>query len=90
MKAIGVVVNEQRLAGAADDLQALPDDLAVVADRERAEALLGRVVEEEVVAAPQVGQVPLDDVPGQVPAREVLEGVDQRSPPRRRWAAPGS
>ncbi len=66
-----------RLGGGADDLEAPAEHLAVVAHREGAEAAHRRAVHEHVAAAAEVGRLPLVHLPGQVPAREVVERVDE-------------
>ena len=79
-------MNESASPGPADDLEAAALKLAVVADLERAESPLGRVVEHHVAAAAEIGGVARLDVPGEVPGREVLEPVVDDRLLRARWA----
>ena len=66
-----------RVASAADDLEAPAEHLAVFADLERPVAAFRGGVHHDVAAAAEVLHRPSLHLPGQVPGREVLEGVDE-------------
>ena len=65
----------ERLPGPADDLQTAALKLAIVADLERPESVLGREVQHHVSASPEIGGIARLDIPGETPRRKVLEPV---------------
>ena len=52
-----------------------PWNSRVIADRERSEPALGRLVEHHEPPAPQIGRTSLDDIPGKRPAAEIFQAV---------------